>query len=438
MHCASCELLVSQELGNLPGVKAVTASTADGSATIAYSGAKPSAIDVNDALKPFGYSVNKTQAIEETSEQNSETSKVSTFLQAAFLAAIVLAAFAGLQHLSSLMAAQIELQGAVTYFLFGIAASLSSCAALVGGLVLSMSKDWNQAGSRKPFPLLQFSLGRLLSFTLLGGVLGLAGGVVALSIEFTAILVIVTSLIMLLLGVQMTGLFPAINRFQLKLPGEWGQKVMSTGNSSARFSPLLLGIGTFLIPCSFTLIAQMQALSSGSFSEGALVLGSFALGTIPVLLVIGLTARHFSLDGNLRELFLKTAGIVVIVFAIYTIGNQLNVVGFLPVAQQESAYAQIPAAVSPITDGVQRAKLTAVDMGYLEKEIVLKQGIPTELTIFGQTFGCSSAVVARDFWPGVKLVQQGQVETVAFTPEKTGVFRGSCTMGMYTFSIRVI
>lgn len=438
MHCASCELLVGQELGKLPGVSSAVASTANGSVSITYTGVKPTTTVLNDALKPFGYSVDETEGNAKKSEQNTEAAKIGTFLPAVALAALVLAAFAALQHLSNLMAAQIELQGVVTYFLFGVAASLSSCAALVGGLVLSMSKDWNQPGSRKPFPLIQFNLGRLLGFTFLGGVLGLAGGVVSLSIEFTAILVIITSLVMLLLGVQMTGLIPALNKFQLKLPGKLGQKVMSAGSSSARFGPLFIGIGTFLIPCSFTLIAQVQALSSGSFMGGAMILGSFALGTIPVLLVIGLTARHFSLDGNLRDLFLKTAGIVVIVFALYTLGNQLNVVGILPAGGQEGAYSQLPAAASLISDGIQRAKLTAVDMGYLEKEIVLRQGIPAELTIFGQTFGCANAVVARDFWPGAILVQKGRVETVTFTPEKTGVFRGSCTMGMYTFKIRVI
>jgi plastocyanin domain-containing protein len=100
--------------------------------------------------------------------------------------------------------------------------------------------------------------------------------------------------------------------------------------------------------------------------------------------------------------------------------------------------ADLQEKLATVVDGVQRAKLTAIDSGYLEREIVLKQGVPAELTIFGQTAGCANAVTARDFWQGVKIVQKGEVEKVSFTPMQTGKFKGACTMGMYTFNIFVV
>ncbi len=423
MHCASCEMIVKQELEKLPGVGSVKASTAEGRVTISYTGQQPTAKQINEKLASFGYTT-AGQGMQATNQ----------FLIAIPLALLIFAAFWVLQNLGNKVAAAAELNGAATYFFFGVAASLSSCAALVGGLVLSMSEHWNTASSRRAFPLIQFNLGRLVSYAALGGLLGLAGSSLAISPVLSALLVIAATLLMLFLGIQMTNVFPSLNKIQFKLPGGLPTRPKD-------FSPFLIGVGTFLIPCSFTLTAQAQALSSGGFLSGALILGSFALGTTPVLLLIGLSARHFTLNNKLRDLFLKTAGIVVVVFALFTLNNQLQLLGIdlrniLPSRQTKSI--DYESRLAPVRQGVQRAKLTAVDMGYLEEDIVLRQGVPAELTIFGQTFGCANAVVARDFWAGAKLVQKGEIETVNFTPGQAGTFKGSCSMGMYPFTIHVL
>lgn len=99
---------------------------------------------------------------------------------------------------------------------------------------------------------------------------------------------------------------------------------------------------------------------------------------------------------------------------------------------------ELQSQLVPIEAGVQKAMLTAINGGYLEKNIVLRKDVPTELTLVGQTSGCASAIVARDFWTGIKQVNKGKIEVVSFTPTKTGTFKGACAMGMYTFNIQVI
>lgn len=96
------------------------------------------------------------------------------------------------------------------------------------------------------------------------------------------------------------------------------------------------------------------------------------------------------------------------------------------------------ADLPPVVDGVQKVAVTVNNTSYSPKTTVLKQGVPTELTFLGQGYGCSTAIVSRNFWNGVLFVDYGGQETVKFTPEKTGKFKYACTMGMYTGWIEVI
>ena len=89
-----------------------------------------------------------------------------------------------------------------------------------------------------------------------------------------------------------------------------------------------MGALTFFLPCGFTITAQSLALLSGSVFTGALIMGAFALGTIPVLLFIGLSSVKFSSKPHLTERFSKVAGFLVLFFALYNISNQATVLGF--------------------------------------------------------------------------------------------------------------
>ena len=67
-----------------------------------------------------------------------------------------------------------------TAFVIGVVASLSSCAAVVGGLLLSMSATFAREGD-KVKPQLLFHIGRILSFFVLGGIIGVIGSAFTLN-----------------------------------------------------------------------------------------------------------------------------------------------------------------------------------------------------------------------------------------------------------------
>jgi len=90
-----------------------------------------------------------------------------------------------------------------------------------------------------------------------------------------------------------------------------------------------VGAATFFLPCGFTQAMQIYTLSTGSFLSGGLTMLAFALGTLPVLALISFSS--FSIKQSAKAgIFFKTAGIIVIMFALLNIFNSLAAVGVVP------------------------------------------------------------------------------------------------------------
>ncbi len=194
----------------------------------------------------------------------------------------------------------------VTSFIIGLVASVSSCLAVVGGLVLSLSATVSQDKISDAKPMILFHSGRLLSFAVLGGVLGTIGSAIGISFTFTAILGIIASVVMIILGLNLVGVF---QKNIIALPSgifSFFRKV-----EHKTLAPFLVGVGTFFLPCGFTQAMQVAALSSGSFLSGLLIMGSFAIGTLPMLALLSFGSASFSQSKH-APLFFKSAGVLVI------------------------------------------------------------------------------------------------------------------------------
>lgn len=194
----------------------------------------------------------------------------------------------------------------VTSLIIGLVASVSSCLAVVGGLVLSLSATVSQDKISDIKPMMLFHGGRLISFAVLGGVLGAIGSAIGISFTLTAILGIIASIVMIVLGLNLVGVFEK-NMISLPL-GVFGffRKV-----EHKTIAPFLVGVGTFFLPCGFTQAMQVAALSSGSFVSGLLIMGAFALGTLPMLSLLSFGSASFAQSRH-APLFFKSAGVLVI------------------------------------------------------------------------------------------------------------------------------
>src|SRR5882762_9377727 len=108
-------------------------------------------------------------------------------------------------------------------FVIGLVASVSSCIAVTGGLLVAVAAKYNEASTaltpvQRIKPHIYFNAGRILSYTLLGGAIGALGAALTLSPQVNGLLTIVASVVMILLGLQMLRLLPAVTRWLPTMP----------------------------------------------------------------------------------------------------------------------------------------------------------------------------------------------------------------------------
>lgn len=211
----------------------------------------------------------------------------------------------------------------VTSFIIGLIASVSSCLAIVGGLVLSLSAKISQDNVNDTKTFVLFHSGRLISFAILGGVLGAIGSVIGINFTFTAILGLLASVVMLLLGLNLVGVF---EKSKIAIPSGLFNFFRKIEHKT--FAPLTLGFATFFLPCGFTQSMQVSALSSGSFGSGFLIMLSFALGTLPMLAFLSFGSASFA-HGKHAPVFFKSAGIVVIGLGLFALLSGLAGLGII-------------------------------------------------------------------------------------------------------------
>ena len=312
-HCASCKILIEDILKEQEAVKNVQVNLKKETVQIetdSEQSPEELAEFLSIKIKPNGY---KLSVEKEITEKKSD----DVIWQAIPIGLVFITLFFLLQK-SDLLNLGIGGQTTpVTSFIIGLIASVSSCLAIVGGLVLSLSAKISEDNVSDTKTFLLFHTGRLVSFAILGGVLGVVGNAVGINFTFTAILGIVASVIMLLLGLNLVGVFA---KNKITLNSGIFQKITSVFRKIAHktVTPLLIGFGTFFLPCGFTQSMQVAAVASGSFMSGFLIIFAFALGTLPMLSLLSFGSASFA-HGKHAPLFFKSAGIVVIGLGVFAL-----------------------------------------------------------------------------------------------------------------------
>lgn len=322
MHCKACPMLVESELADVQGVKTVKASLKDN--TVQVTGdldydVQSIIAKLEPVLKPHGYSLSVEKSVRKVEWRQ--------FLIAGFIALGFLGLFLLLQKAGIVNLVNVQSVSYPTAFLIGVVASLSTCMAVVGGLTLSVSSNFAKEGD-KVTPQVLFHAGRLFSFFVLGGAIGALGASFELGSTGMLVLNTLVGLIMLVLGVNLLDIFHFTKKLQPALPPFIARHVSELKHLNHTLTPALLGIATFFLPCGFTQSMQVYALSTGSFLTGGLIMLSFAVGTFPVLAALSFASLSLhSLKAS--GIFFKTAGLVVISFAIINLFNALVVAGII-------------------------------------------------------------------------------------------------------------
>ena len=320
-HCSACKHLVEEKLAEEQDLTNVTVSLKEETVTFETSKSDDVAVlstYLTSLLSEYGYGVHGEKQIGGT--------KKNEWLTAVLGVAVVVFGFVLLERMGLTSLIGTGEGTLVTAFLVGLVASVSTCLAVVGGLVLSVSATYAQKGNGWR-PQVHFHLGRLVGFFILGGMLGALGEVIQIGFIGSTVLGVIASLVMLVLGIHLLDITKKVSMFTL--PKGVSNFFANAAHRTGALAPVLLGAVTFFLPCGFTQSMQIVSLSSGSAVTGALTMLIFALGTLPVLALLSFGSLDLA-KSQYKGVFFKTAGILVILFALFNMHNAFVVFGVIP------------------------------------------------------------------------------------------------------------
>jgi len=208
----------------------------------------------------------------------------------------------------------------ISVFLMGFLGGihcLGMCGGVVGMLTAGLAPDVKSSPKKVALFHLNYNLGRILSYILMGIVFGLLGAVLAQTLQmnlFDKLLRIFSGVLMLMVGLYIGGWSSGIQvlekigaRFWALLQPLTQRFLPIKDLKSAFFTGLLWGG----IPCGLVYGALSFAIVSGSAAQGGLIMLAFGLGTLPSLLLMA------SLSNQLTHLVQnpwvrKTSGLLII------------------------------------------------------------------------------------------------------------------------------
>ena len=441
MTCSSCEVLIERNLKKIPGVEKVKVSRAKEQAEVECSD-NVQLQQLQDAVKEKGYTLYasndpienppKSQFIIKNKERFSEIGSVLVVIIGAY---ILLRQF-------DLLPKSLGVTDNMGYgfiFLIGLVAATSTCLAVAGGLLLAVSSKFHEKnpelyGWQKFKPHIYFNVGRIASYTLLGGAIGALGSMLTLSATVAGIITIIASLLMIIMGLQLLQIFPWLNKVQIKMPKFIAHKVYDASNqeqkSASKNSSFLFGAATFFLPCGFTQALQLYVLGTGSFVVGALTMLAFSLGTLPSLAGIG--AFSSFAKGNFQKYFMTFSAVLVIVLGIFNLTPGFNLVG---------AAVALPSVDGSVDNGDSNNDFTIVGdkqvidlkvdgLDYFPDKFTLKKGVPVEWRVDGRNAQGCAQIISVPKLGIIERLPKDEIKTIEFTPQQTGKITFTCGMGM--------
>ena len=480
MTCIGCQSTIEKGLKQLEGVKSVKVGYRTGNAEIIYDSDLLSSGEIKAAVCRLGYSVSEDEA--------SGNVKRTILIAVSILALFIILEYFGILNL--LVPSQLadSTMGFGMLFVIGLISSVH-CIAMCGGINLSQclpreAEDQISTKKMRDFvPVFLYNLGRVISYTAIGFILGLAGMILSGSANgeipalFQGIVKIAAGIFMIGAGLNMLELFPLLRRVSVTMPSFFRGSIDNAAVRSKQ--PLVVGLLTGLMPCGPLQSIQLVALASENPLLGALSMLVFSIGTVPLMFglgslvsVLGRTFFHtvttvgsvlvvvmglamLSQGGNLSGLF-NFSGILIAAAVVAFVGiasalpyrntmwKKAGIAASVCIAAAVilSVYCcrvleSEPSSATEIIDGVQvvHSKLEPGDY----PDITVQSGIPVKWIIEadeGSINGCNSRMTIGEY--GIEYSFKEGENIIEFTPSEAGEFSYSCWMGMIDGTISVV
>lgn len=192
------------------------------------------------------------------------------------------------------------------------------CLGMCGGIASAVA-----ANKGNFLVTLNYNLGRILSYSFAGAIVG---GTVASSaniLESTQLLStlrLVSSVFMIFLGLYIAKWYVGLSKIEIIGKNLWkriGPYASSFIPLKSSWHALPLGALWGWLPCGLVYSMLTWAAVSGSAFNGASTMLFFGLGTLPMMLTIGVAARNLRLLTQNR--FVRTlSGLILIFYGIYS------------------------------------------------------------------------------------------------------------------------
>lgn len=486
MSCVNCQNKIERKLRNTTGVQKVDVSYNTGFADVVYDTDIIALKDIKAIIEKLDYEV-----LPEAEAPGTDVGRIVSLL------VIIVSLYVMLQHLgilNLLVPGQLADTG-MGYgmlFIIGLITSVH-CIAMCGGINLSQciprgeNENESSSGLAAFWPACLYNLGRVISYTVIGFLLGLIGMLIGggsgtgLPALIQGIIKIIAGIFMVIMGINMLNIFPWLRRFNLRMPRSLAVKI--GGKKAAGGQPLIVGLLNGLMPCGPLQSMQIVALASGSPLAGALSMFLFSLGTVPLMLGLGslvsVLGRKFSRQvmsvgavlivvlglamlsqgGSLSGLLLPDR-LFVLVIMLCVIGVAASIPfnrklyravsitavivvmiggGFVWNCLNETAdlnEADVAAENIEIVEGVQVINSTLASGRY--PNITVQAGTPVKWVIdapAGTINGCNYKMLLTEY--GIEHEFTEGENIIEFTPEKSGTVQYTCWMGMIRGNIFV-
>lgn len=431
MVCSGCETIIKNQLKRFDGVIEIEANYKNAIVYVIYNETKINKYEIIKAIRDLDYKITDNNAEEECISSNGKSIKKSKY-NIKQLLGIVIIIVALYFIINSTVGFNFipQINQSMGYGLLFVAGLLTSlhCIAMCGGINISQCASYQIDDTKSPLkPSMLYNVGRVFSYTIIGGVVGGLGSVVNFSGEANGIVAIFAGVFMLLMGLNMLNIFPQLKKFNVRMPKFFGKKI---NNSLNNRGPFYIGLLNGLMPCGPLQSMQLYALGTGSILNGALSMFFFSIGTIPLMFGLGVASSLIS--NKLSHKIMKLGATLVMILGLIMINRGLSLSGISIAGVTKS-----PSNIAVLNDNIQ-VVTTKMESGSYTP-IVVQKDIPVKWTIIADESdlnGCNNPVtipkynIEKTLVPGENIIE--------FTPQEEGDIAYTCWMGMISSNIKVV
>ena len=302
-------------------------------------------------------------------------------------------------------------------FVTGLLTSIH-CISMCGAINLMAIIDSNNKNYKRP---IFYNLGRVISYTIIGGIVGLIGSIFTLNNIANGIIIIIASLLILFMALNMLGVI------SFRIPLTSRLKIKRKSRNS-----FIIGLLNGLMPCGPLQAMQIFALSTGSFIKGALAMFLFSLGTVPLMLSVGLF--YNLVKGKGKIIVNKIASVLIFVLSIVMLNKGLLTLG-VDLSKSFNNYDEF--TNTELKDNYQEVKFNLNYNSY--EDIIVQKDIPVRMIIHVDKkylTGCNSKLELKKFNIEKELIVGDNI--IEFTPTKEGTYTYTCWMNMIKNNIKVV